>query len=301
MPVRQRLLRLAPALVFLLLNLFLALSLGGYDPADAPGSGAEPANQSPLLSNPCGPVGATLAHVSFNLLGWSAWLLLLGLAAGNVLVAARRRVVDRVSPALGFALLLAVFAGMISRYAPGLRPSPPVGSGGYVGALVATFLFTHFGPYGMLLIMVSTGAFGLVLCHDVLFTWPVREISTWLRQRLDSRRAGKGQGLRPGEDFVLPAADHPLVQPLPALPGLPARAALPARAGVMPPASQSGPFLSQATAVASRAADGVPARRARRTLRTSAARAARAPRAVSDPGPRDPDPRPGDAAGADLA
>ena len=69
MLVRQRLLRLAPALTFLLLNLFLALSLGGYDPADAPGSGAEPANHSPLLSNPCGPVGATLAHVLFNVPG----------------------------------------------------------------------------------------------------------------------------------------------------------------------------------------------------------------------------------------
>ena len=98
MPVRQRLLRLAPALIFLLVNLFLALSLGGYDPADAPGSGAEPANQSPLLSNPCGPVGATLAHVSFNVLGWSSWLLLLGLVAVNVLVVARREVADRVSP-----------------------------------------------------------------------------------------------------------------------------------------------------------------------------------------------------------
>ncbi len=91
MPVRQHLLSLAPALVFLLLNLFLALSLGGYDPADAPGSGAEPANQSPFLSNPCGPVGATLAHVSFNVLGWSSWLFLVGLVAVNVLVAARRR------------------------------------------------------------------------------------------------------------------------------------------------------------------------------------------------------------------
>ena len=86
MLVRQRLLRSAPALTFLLLNLFLALSLGGYDPADAPGSGAEPPNRSPMLSNPCGPVGATLAHVLFNVLGWSSWLVLLGLVAVNVLV-----------------------------------------------------------------------------------------------------------------------------------------------------------------------------------------------------------------------
>ena len=245
MPVRQRLLHLAPALIFLLLNLFLALSLGGYDPADAPGSGAEPANHSPLLSNPCGPVGATLAHVSFNILGWSSWLLLLGLAAANVLVVARRKVPDRLGPALGFGLVLAVSAGMIHKFAPGIRPSPPVGSGGYIGALVATFLFSHFGPYGMLLIMVSAWAFGLVLCHDVLFTWPVREVSTWVRSRLDRRRAGKGQGPRPGEGFMLPAAPSSLVETLPALPGLPARPALTASTNGLTSAPPPGPFMTQ--------------------------------------------------------
>src|SRR5208337_2545301 len=199
----------------------------GYDPADAPGSGAEPANHSPLLSNPCGPVGATLAHVSFNILGWSSWLLLLGLAAANVLVVARRKVADRLGPALGFGLVLAVSAGMIHKFAPGIRPSPSVGSGGYIGALVATFLFSHFGPYGMLLIMVSAWAFGLVLCHDVLFTWPVREVSTWVRSRLDRRRAGKGQG------------------PRPALPGLPARPALTASTSGLTSAPPPGPFMTQ--------------------------------------------------------
>ncbi|MGA7498571.1 MAG: DNA translocase FtsK 4TM domain-containing protein [Isosphaeraceae bacterium] len=244
MPVRQPLLRLAPALTFLLLNLFLALSLGGYDPADAPGSGAEPANHSPLLSNPCGPVGATLAHMSFNILGWSSWLLLLGLAAVNVLVVTRRKVADRVGPALGFALLLAASAGMIHKFAPGIRPSPPVGSGGYTGALVATFLFSHFGPYGMLLIMVSAGAFGLELCHDVL-TWPVREASTWVRCRLDRRRAGKGQALRPGEGFMLPAAPSSPVETLPALPDLPARPAFTAATNGLTPAPPPGPFMTQ--------------------------------------------------------
>ncbi|MGC8643635.1 MAG: DNA translocase FtsK 4TM domain-containing protein, partial [Isosphaeraceae bacterium] len=104
MPVRQRLSRSAPALTFLLLNLFLALSLGGYDPADAPGSGADPPNHSPLLTNPCGPVGASLAHLLQTSLGWASWLLLFGLVAVNVLIAARRQTADRLAPALGFAL-----------------------------------------------------------------------------------------------------------------------------------------------------------------------------------------------------
>jgi len=229
MPVRQRLLRSAPALIFLLLNLFLALSLGGYDPADAPGSGAAPANRSPLLSNPCGPVGATLAHVLFNVLGWSSWLLLLGLLAVNILVVARRKVPDRVGPAVGFGLVLAVTAGLIHKFGPGIRPSPPVGSGGYAGALMATFLFSHFGPYGMLLIMVSAGVFGLVLCHDVLFTWPAREVSAWVRGRFGRQRAGKVPALRPGEGYLLPTAPGSLVETLPAFPAL-ARPALVAAA-----------------------------------------------------------------------
>ena len=199
-------LRSAPALTFLLLNLFLALSLGGYDPADAPGSGAEPPNHSPLLSNPCGPVGATLAHVLVQRPGLV--VLAAALGTGRRQRPGRRpaaRLPIAWAPRWASAWSLAVAAGLIQKFAPGLRPSPPVGSGGYAGALVATFLFSHFGPYGMLLIMVSAGVFGLVLCHDVLFTWPVREVSTWVRCRLDRRRAGKAQRLRPGEGFMLPA------------------------------------------------------------------------------------------------
>ncbi|MFO0888361.1 MAG: DNA translocase FtsK 4TM domain-containing protein [Isosphaeraceae bacterium] len=204
MPVRQRLLRSAPALTFLLLNLFLALSLCGYSPADAPGRGSEPPRESADLSNPCGPVGASLAHVLFSLFGWASWLVLLSSLAANVLVAARRKVPDRVSPAIGAGLLLAVAAGLLHRYAQGLRPSPPVGTGGYAGALVATFLFSHFGPYGMLLILLAAGVFGIVLSHDVLFTWPIRELSAWTR-RLGRRGVVAGPSVaRPGESLLPP-------------------------------------------------------------------------------------------------
>lgn len=249
MLVRQRLLRSAPALTFLLVNLFLALSLGGYDPADAPGSGAEPPNRSPMLSNPCGPVGATLAHVMFNVLGWSSWLVLLGLVAVNVLVSTRRAIPDRVSPALGFALVVAVAAGLIHKFAPGLRPSPPVGSGGYAGAMVATFLFSHFGPYGMLLIMVSAGVFGLVLCHDVLFTWPVRDVSTWVRGRLGGKRGEKLPATRPAEGFVVPPSGEDRPAPgaaLPAFPELPRPALMVVPGIAMAPGAGAGPSLSGA-------------------------------------------------------
>ena len=104
MSVRQRVLHSAPLIAFALAIVFLGLSLGGYDPADPPGQGADPVNQPP--TNPCGPVGAVFAHILFTTLGWSSWLLLVGLAVVNLLLTTRRPMPDKVGPALGFALVL---------------------------------------------------------------------------------------------------------------------------------------------------------------------------------------------------
>jgi S-DNA-T family DNA segregation ATPase FtsK/SpoIIIE len=67
---RQRLARNGPASALLLASVFLALSLICYDPADAPGRAVEPANNPP--NNPCGPVGARLAHVLYTSVGWGS-------------------------------------------------------------------------------------------------------------------------------------------------------------------------------------------------------------------------------------
>ncbi len=64
--------------------------------------------------------------------------------------------------------MVVVAAGLIHKLIPGLAPSPPVGSGGYFGALAAIFLEAHFGLAGMMLILGTSGLFGLALCHDVL-------------------------------------------------------------------------------------------------------------------------------------
>ena len=55
-----------------------------------------------------------------------------------------------------------------------------MGSGGYVGAFVAIFLEVHFGVAGMMLFLAAAGLFGLALCHDVLFLWPLQEVRTLL-------------------------------------------------------------------------------------------------------------------------
>jgi DNA segregation ATPase FtsK/SpoIIIE, S-DNA-T family len=271
MSVRQRVLRSAPLIAFALGVVFLGLSLGGYNPADPPGWGADPLNDPP--ANPCGPVGALFAHILFISLGWSSWLLLLGLAVLNVLLVARRTVPDRLAPAVGFVITLVVSAGFIHRLAPGLRPSPTVGTGGYIGATVAIFLEAYFHLTGMILILAAIGLFGLALCHDVLFVWPFQELRGWISDRwrhwrgsghLDHHVAGGSlmvladSGDRDRAGYAAVSALHPLpvlAAPDPAAvaadPGLrrllPPSAALPQPAGsgtgYTPPAIQPGmPF-----------------------------------------------------------
>jgi len=115
MLLRQRLFRSAPALAFLILNIFLALSLYGYDPADAVGwrAAEAPEGSEPVApANPCGPVGASLANASQQLFGRASWLVLLAMVAVNLLIVRRRRVSDRVGAGLGFALVVAVASAL---------------------------------------------------------------------------------------------------------------------------------------------------------------------------------------------
>src|SRR5262245_29421436 len=87
MSLRHRALQSAPLVGFGLGIVFLALSLAGYDPADPPGHGAEPANTHPV--NSCGPVGAALAHAMFTMIGWASWLVPPALLVVNLLLVRR--------------------------------------------------------------------------------------------------------------------------------------------------------------------------------------------------------------------
>src|SRR6185437_6322652 len=80
------------------------------------------------------------------------------------------------------AALAVVSAALLQRFGPDLRPGPPVGSGGYLGALAVAFLDGHFGPAGMLLILAATGLVGLVFCYDAFFLWPFQEVVALVRR-----------------------------------------------------------------------------------------------------------------------
>jgi DNA segregation ATPase FtsK/SpoIIIE, S-DNA-T family len=204
---RQRLARHAPASALLLAAVFLGLSLVGYDPADTPGSAVYPPNAT--AANPCGPVGAVLAHVLFTAVGWSSYILLYAVLARALLLFSRRPIPDKAMHGLGLALVVVVSAAMTQRFAPDLKPSPPVGSGGYLGAFVSMFLGGQFGFAGMLLILLSAGLVGLAFCHDFLVLWPAREVGELIR------RARKWPA---ADALVPPASGIPLMLPQPASP-----------------------------------------------------------------------------------
>ena len=78
---RRRLRQHALGWSLLLAWLFLALSVAGYRPEDPPGHNAW--RPVPVVQNPCGPVGATLAHVLLVSLGWGSLLLLYALGVAG--------------------------------------------------------------------------------------------------------------------------------------------------------------------------------------------------------------------------
>ena len=177
---RQKLARSAPALALLLFTVFLAFSLAGYDPADPPGSAAEPPNAPP--SNPCGPVGAALAHGLFSTVGWASYAVLFAVAIGDFHLFRKTVVPEPGVRAAGLGLIVVVLSALTQRFGSEIRPSPPIGTGGYLGAFANAFLYGQFGLVGMLIVLMAITVVGLALCHDVLILWPMREVVTFLRR-----------------------------------------------------------------------------------------------------------------------
>ncbi len=221
---RDRMARHAQGYALLFLVVFLGLSLGGYDPADPPGTAVRPAH-SPVM-NLCGPVGASIAHVGFQTFGLASFSLLWGLVVVDLVLFTRHRVTEPGIRLLGLLLVTGVFAAIFHRFGADLRPSASIGSGGYVGALVVSFLEGQFGPAGMFLILAAVGIVGFGLCHDALVVWPITSIVGLIHRR------------RPAEQA--PAVAH-VSEMRPTLMTEPARLEL----ALAPPRSESRPALSR--------------------------------------------------------
>ncbi len=182
---RSRLTRLGQGMALLFVWLFLVLSLVGYDPADPSGS-ANWAMEPAGTANPCGPVGARLAHGLMITIGWAAWPLFHALFVLVFHVFRRRGIAEPLLRGLGLTLVLGAIAGLLGtldlwRGEPLHDRVPTVGSGGYVGALAATYLSHTVGMVGLLLLLAAVGALGGMLSYDVFVIWPLRELTRMVR------------------------------------------------------------------------------------------------------------------------
>ncbi len=252
---RERLARNGRAGALLFVVAFLGLSLGGYDPADPPAR-AVVAGAPAAVRNPCGPVGAMLADGMFQAFGLASFGLVWGLAVVDFALFRRRRTPDAWLRASGLVMVISVAAALLRRYGGDLHPCPPVGPGGYAGALSVAFLQGQLGPAGMLLILAALGLVGLSLCGDALLVWPFAELLGMVRPR---RRSAPAPSIEPGSParpapatLELPAPAVRIDAPRPSLPrSIPPATNLPALAArrpvegakAIPSAPEDGSFV----------------------------------------------------------
>jgi len=165
---------------------FLILSLTGFDPGDAPGFGVYPPNDP--TENPAGPVGAALAHWSYRMLGYPAWVLILGLGPVLLLPVFKRRIGQPVLRSIGLLVLTGALCGINGLIVPGLSPMPGL-AGGVLGDVIATELATRFNVVGSMVWLILLVAVGAVVTLDRYLV----VVPMWIWQRLSPAAMGAGQ------------------------------------------------------------------------------------------------------------
>ena len=165
------------ALTFLVLAVFMSLSMLTYDRADPPVELLFPLNhlyqQDALVhpvntetSNLCGRLGSLSASLLWDAIGLGAFyfVLSLGIVTAQML---RGRTVS--SPSLrfvGWMISLIALTALLSMVFSTLTPGPVVGAGGYLGAIGHGLLRNHFAAVGGFILAFSMFIAGLLLCTD---------------------------------------------------------------------------------------------------------------------------------------
>ncbi len=152
------------ALTLAAVAMLVAIALVTYDPADPPGGRVWPPVEQ--VHNGCGAAGAWVAHSLIEMLGLGAYYAAgtLGVVAG--LLVGKREIDQPVLRSLGWALSLVGISTASAIVFQGWSPGPLVGAGGYVGAMVQTWLSANFATAGSLLIAAVMLVSGLILASD---------------------------------------------------------------------------------------------------------------------------------------
>jgi S-DNA-T family DNA segregation ATPase FtsK/SpoIIIE len=255
-PVSRRVSEIVGVALFAL-SLIWLIALASYDPNDTAWFFATGSNDVP--ANFIGRVGAFLAELSFQVVGFGSYLLPALVAAGGWQYFWCRPVDALYTKATGVTLLLACSSAMLSL----LVGSATFGArtfeaGGFLGAVLAAWFTAYLNRTGSIIVIVTLMALALILATQVslgrVFAVGVEQAAVaaerlrvrgraWLdeRRRLKQRREVLAKHGRPEG----PAPDVPAARAVVQPPAAPARARAAADAtpesDPMPPATSRAP------------------------------------------------------------
>ena len=155
------------ALVLLGAVAYVGLCLVSWDAADPPATQTYPVRAA--AHNWGGNLGAYIAYGLRATAGLGAYFVWLSLLAIDVRMFTRREVFGWGTVAFGWSLLLLAVCVGLQLLMPGLGGGQIVGSGGYVGAWGVAMLLPLFSKAGLMILIGSCAASGLLLAGDVLF------------------------------------------------------------------------------------------------------------------------------------
>jgi S-DNA-T family DNA segregation ATPase FtsK/SpoIIIE len=154
------------ALVLLGAVAYLGLCLVSWDAADAPATQTYPVRET--AQNWGGNLGAYIAYGMRAVTGLGAYFVWLSLLAFDIRLFTRREVFGWGTVAFGWSLLLLAVCIGLQLLMPGLGGGQIVGSGGYIGAWGVAMLLPVFSKAGLMILIGSCAASGLLLAGDVL-------------------------------------------------------------------------------------------------------------------------------------
>ncbi|MFP6764794.1 MAG: DNA translocase FtsK 4TM domain-containing protein, partial [Planctomycetaceae bacterium] len=209
------------ALALLGVTLFVGLSMLSFDPADEPGSTVFPVHQK--VSNLCGEFGAKLAWGMRCSFGLGAWFIVAGIAIADFRLLTRGADENFRQRVIGGLIMLGALCVLLHLLAPGLGGGQIVGSGGYLGAWGVAAFERHFATTGLLILLGSAFAAGLVLATDIsmitaglkLLFFPVtvfHAVSSWLSRTSEDEEVDR-RGVMSRRQTGSPDGDEQIPEP----------------------------------------------------------------------------------------
>jgi len=123
-----------------------------------------PANEK--IQNEAGFIGAIVSQILFQSTGLGAYLIALLLPVAGIVCFRKTPWASPLGRSIGWSLLLASLCALPDRLGLPIPISVPIGRGGYLGALINTWLNEHLAFTGGLIFLLATLAIGILLSTE---------------------------------------------------------------------------------------------------------------------------------------